>query len=340
MIPHEQGPGRHPCLPRLRRLDRQRPAPARPRRHGAPLRRPRPGLGEGPPQADVELPDQLGADRTASAARRATDATLEVHAAIRPDVVVVIRGDLFEPRFWDRLEESGRPFVVWLYDEVRRMSHDVATLARATAVTSYSPLDVQWLRDQGIDAHHLPNAFDRDRQVVRPMVRRDEISFVGARYPDREQTLVGLHEAGVPVRAYGRDWSRHPADRLRTWGWHRPGVPAERDVDRDTAYAVMAGVGGHAQHAHRPGRLRDAHLRGVRLRRRPADRPPRPGRALRRRRRGRHAGRRSRSCSSSASRARVDLDLGAGAARRRGAGARSPSTPSTTGSPVVEQLWG
>jgi spore maturation protein CgeB len=193
----------------------------------------------------VELPEQLfgrlGADRMASAARRATDATLEVHAATRPDVVLVIRGDLFEPRFWDRLDETGKPFVVWLYDEVRRMRYDVTTLARATAVTSYSPLDVQSLREQGIDAHHLPNAFDRDRQVLRPTVRRDEVTFVGARYPDREQTLVGLHEAGVPVRAYGRDWSRHPADRLRTWRWHRPGVPAERDVDRDTAYAVMAG---------------------------------------------------------------------------------------------------
>jgi spore maturation protein CgeB len=47
----------------------------------------------------VELPEQLfgrlGADPMASAARRATDATLEVHAATRPDVVLVIRGDLF-----------------------------------------------------------------------------------------------------------------------------------------------------------------------------------------------------------------------------------------------------
>jgi spore maturation protein CgeB len=192
----------------------------------------------------VELPERvfgrLRADWTAGAARRATEQTLEVHAATRPDAVLVIRGDLLEQRFWDRLEQTGAPFVVWLYDEVRRMRYDVGTLARATAVTSYSPLDVQWLREQGIDAHHLPNAFDRDRQVVRPMVRRDEISFVGARYPDREQTLVALHEAGQPVRAYGRDWSRHPADRLRTWGWHRPDVPTERDIDRDTTYSVMA----------------------------------------------------------------------------------------------------
>jgi len=192
----------------------------------------------------VELPQQLlgrvGVDRTADAARRATEETLRVHAATRPDVVVVIRGDLFEPRFWDRLEESGRPFVVWLYDELRRMGHELETLARATAVTSYSPLDVTTLRDRGIEAHHVPNAFDRDRQVIRSMARRDVITFVGARYPDRARALVGLHDAGVPVCAYGREWSRHPVDRLRTWGWHRPGVPAERDVDRDTAYAVMA----------------------------------------------------------------------------------------------------
>ncbi len=57
----------------------------------------------------VELPEQLwgrhGADRSTGAAQRATAATLEVHTAVRPDVVLVIRGDLFEPRFWDHLEE-------------------------------------------------------------------------------------------------------------------------------------------------------------------------------------------------------------------------------------------
>jgi spore maturation protein CgeB len=42
------------------------------------------------------------------------------------------------------------------------------------------------------------------------------------------------------VRAYGRDWSRHPVDRLRSWNWRRPAVPAERDIDRLAAYEVMA----------------------------------------------------------------------------------------------------
>ena len=63
---------------------------------------------------------------------------------------------------------------------------------------------------------------------------------MGARYPDRERTLVGLQGAGIPVRAYGRDWSHHLLDRVRTWQWSRPDLPSERDVDRGTAYAVMA----------------------------------------------------------------------------------------------------
>ena len=188
----------------------------------------------------VELPGQLGVDRRAASAQRATDDTLRALDTARPDVVLVIRGDLLEERFWDRLERDRLPVVLWLYDEVRRMRYDTDTLRRPRAVTSYSPLDVAWLTEGGVPAHHLPNAFDRDSADVRPLARRDEISFVGARYPDRERTLVGLHAAGVPVRAYGRDWSRHPVDRLRTWGWHRPDLPAERDIDRDTAYAVMA----------------------------------------------------------------------------------------------------
>ncbi len=50
----------------------------------------------------VELPGQLGVDRRAASAQRATDDTLRTLDAARPDVVLVIRGDLLEERFWDR----------------------------------------------------------------------------------------------------------------------------------------------------------------------------------------------------------------------------------------------
>ena len=51
-----------------------------------------------------------------------------------------------------------------------------------------------------------------------------------------------LHRSGTPVRAYGRDWSSHPVDRLRTWRFHSPRVPAGRDVARGTAYGITGGA--------------------------------------------------------------------------------------------------
>lgn len=63
---------------------------------------------------------------------------------------------------------------------------------------------------------------------------------MGARYPARQEVLADLHARGIPVRAYGRDWSGHPVDRLRTWRVGTPSLPAERDVSRAAAYDVMA----------------------------------------------------------------------------------------------------
>jgi spore maturation protein CgeB len=70
----------------------------------------------------------------------------------------------------------------------------------------------------------------------------DEVVFVGARYPNREALLTALAGSGVPVRAYGRDWSGHPLDRLRTWRLRQPAVPHGRDLPLAEAYGVMAGA--------------------------------------------------------------------------------------------------
>ena len=188
----------------------------------------------------VELPAQVGVDSRSVAVRRATAETLDVLEAVAPDLVIVIRGDLLGDRFWDSLDASRRPYYVWFYDELRRMPFGMANLARATGVVSYSQLDVAEMQRAGMPAHWLPNAFDRDLAITPGRTRVDEVSFIGARYPDREQAMLHLRDAGIPVRGYGRDWSGHPADRLRTWSWRRPRLPAERDVDRAAAYAVMA----------------------------------------------------------------------------------------------------
>jgi spore maturation protein CgeB len=70
--------------------------------------------------------------------------------------------------------------------------------------------------------------------------RRDEVVFVGSKYPNRVDLLTNLVKAGVPVRAYGRQWSHHPFDRLRTWELSRPDIPAERDVPLSEAYRIQA----------------------------------------------------------------------------------------------------
>ena len=113
-------------------------------------------------------------------------------------------------------------------------------LAGVLAVASYSPLDVATLTRAGVRAAHVPLAHDpRIGWTARPS---RQVVFVGARYPSRERLLAGLVAAGVPVQAYGRDWSGHPLDRLRTWRLRRPAVPGHRDVSRAAAYGIMAGA--------------------------------------------------------------------------------------------------
>ena len=119
----------------------------------------------------------------------------------------------------------------------------------------------------GLSARFLPLAYDTDLdQAARPVVRRDEVTFVGARYPGREQTLLASARAGVPVRAYGRDWSGTPSTGCAPGELRRPAVPSERDVDRRRGVRRDGRRRGHPQPARRPGRLHDAHLRGLRRR--------------------------------------------------------------------------
>lgn len=185
-----------------------------------------------------ELPRRVGVgDHRALAETHTERACTSVDEA-SPDVVLVVKGDTLGERFWESI--AGLPRVIWLYDEVRRTRYTSEVLARVGPIATYSALDDAAFRAQGLDSRYLPLAFDHRLERPAPTGRNCDITFVGARYPAREEVLVRLHTAGVPVRAYGRDWSGHPVDRLRTWQITRPTVPAERDVTRAEAYAVMA----------------------------------------------------------------------------------------------------
>ena len=183
-----------------------------------------------------ELPERLGRSHWIGddATQRAALRLREVH----PDVLLVVKGDTLEDDFWSEAQRIPRRGL-WLYDELRRTRHTTTTLRAAGPIASYSPEDVAHLSAEGFTAVHLPLAHDPHVKVTpRPS---HEVCFVGARYPARGHLLADLAAAGVPVRAHGRDWSSHPFDRLRTWRFGQPGLPAGRDLTRTDAYAVMAG---------------------------------------------------------------------------------------------------
>jgi spore maturation protein CgeB len=191
-------------------------------------------------KVEFELPDRLahGVGRSRFG-RWATRNAREALRAARPDVVVAVRADDISVEFWDDVDELGAMPILWIYDELSRMNYRPADFTRFASVFSYSRADVDHLRNLGAVATYLPDAFDPD--IPYHARQSEEVVFVGARYGRREPLLVHLHEAGVPVRAYGRQWSRHPYDRLRTWQWDRPGIPTHRDVPKSVAFGLLAG---------------------------------------------------------------------------------------------------
>lgn len=163
-----------------------------------------------------------------------TNRTVQAVRDNAPDVVVVVKGDLLQDAFWQLLDELRIPRVTWLYDELRRTRYSPEALRSIGPLATYSAVDARALQ-----ATHLPLAFDH-RTAFRQRAD-DVITFIGARYPEREQSLGQLRDAGVPVRVYGRDWSRDVSDRLRTHTLHASDLPFGPTLSRAEAYGVMAG---------------------------------------------------------------------------------------------------
>ncbi len=189
-------------------------------------------------QVRHQFPHKIGAGSLRRMGREQTVRAVAAVEECRPDAVVVIKGDTLRQPFWAALD--GIPRITWLYDEVRRTQWTSDRLARVGPVATYSGQDATAFSSAGLDSRHLPLAYDH-RLVPSPTTSRTGvITFVGARYPARHEVLAGLHDHGVPVRAYGRDWSGHPIDRLRTWRVGTPALPTARDASRAAAYDVMA----------------------------------------------------------------------------------------------------
>lgn len=190
-------------------------------------------------KATVELPERLHlpGDRRPAERARLTDRVIAALREHRPDRVVVIKGDGLDERFWDAL--GATPRILWLYDNLHRHDYTDAFLREVGPVVDYARSETDMLRARGVDAHFVPNAFDPHR--AEPTGHRSgELVFIGSGYANRLEILTRLAEQGLPVHAWGRDFSRHPWDRARTFTWRRPPIRASREVPLERAYQIHA----------------------------------------------------------------------------------------------------
>ncbi len=186
-----------------------------------------------------ELPERFGADSRERAEADLTRRAVQVLREHRPDRLLVIKADALGQAFWEEVRAQGVPHLLWLYDDLTRHRYDLDFLRQLPGVISYARSEADMLSEAGVSAAYVPNGFDPELAPSQTRTQ-EEIVFVGSRYPNRVQLLEHLSGHGVPVRAYGRGWSHHPVDRLRTWEWARPDLPAERDIPLAQAYAVQA----------------------------------------------------------------------------------------------------
>ena len=163
-------------------------------------------------------------------------------AAVReanPDIVLVIRGDIFTEEFWAETSKIASHIAVWMYDEIRRTAFEPDVVGKYARLATYSKHDTADLIADGHPSLHVPLGFDDQLKIADTQVGAGVVSFIGAPFAKRENALLALAAAGVPVRAWGRGWSNHPFDRARTWRVKAREIPNGRDVPGSEALAIM-----------------------------------------------------------------------------------------------------
>ncbi|MSS44850.1 glycosyltransferase [Cutibacterium sp. WCA-380-WT-3A] len=185
-----------------------------------------------------ELPAKIRGTQEHLSGETVTARAIDCIRAVHPELVLTVRGDVLGAAYWEEMRRVTTHSVSWLYDELRRMTFDIDMAAAVSTIITYSREDTAELQGNGIDAHYVPTGFNMS---AKPSGRwpRNDVTFVGSNLPARQQLLVALDSAGIPVMAYGREWSDHPIDRLRTWRLKPIGIPARRDVSLSEAYGIM-----------------------------------------------------------------------------------------------------
>lgn len=186
-----------------------------------------------------ELPGKIGFDSQVAAEKDLTARTIQAVRETKPDKVLIIKADALSQDFWSFMDGLGVPYALWLYDDLERHRYTMDFLKELPAVVSYARTENERFLENGVNSFYVPNGYD-PALAEPPAHRTGEIVFVGSRYENREKMMLALHNSGVPIRAYGRQWSHHFFDRLRTWDLRRPDLPAERDIPLAEAYRVQS----------------------------------------------------------------------------------------------------
>lgn len=99
--------------------------------------------------------------RRAAERRRLADRALAAVRELRPERLVVIKGDALDDRIW---EETARiPRILWLYDDLHRHDYTTAFLREVGPVVDFAESETAALRAAGVDALCVPDAFDPHR---------------------------------------------------------------------------------------------------------------------------------------------------------------------------------
>ena len=117
---------------------------------------------------------------------------VEAHRALRPELVLVIRGSWVDAETLSAMAGSTR--AVWFQDMVHRSDAPPGLMQVADKVFVFEGSDVRRTREeQGVESHFLPMGFDPKDYRPIPGVERDiDVSFVGMPYPERQVILDRL----------------------------------------------------------------------------------------------------------------------------------------------------
>lgn len=152
---------------------------------------------------------------------------LQEVAAIQPDVLLVLKGDILFPETLKKIRDNSDVFLIlWCFDSALRFDNVLKGGKYYHLVYSYEPTDIQDLLKYNIHANFLPMAYDPDYYFkLEDKNSCIDISFVGNlnNYPERKRILGNIisKKRDVKLNIYGTSWT-----------WYNPFLLYEYKINR------------------------------------------------------------------------------------------------------------